>query len=216
MKTITENDTCISNDKPFPNINVRSSMIILKLKRYNVGRPTRFKARDVVLGSHQDAFGNEIEIYVPVVFIELFRALIALMLIKGCSLKHLHIKGAFLLSYLDTQEDVYISILELHGNKFLSGHILRLLKSLYGLRQAPKLLYKYLFEKLKKLCLIRSSMSDCFFNAQDDYVLLLYLDSMLLFGIEGNMEHLSKNRRKMHSHRFRPMLQVFGRQGRVS
>lgn len=194
IETLIENETWTPNEKPPPNIKVLPSMIILKLKRDNVGRPARFKARVVALGNYQDEFGNEIELYAPVVCIELVRALFAVMLIKGWTVKHLDIKGAFLHAYLDIEDEIWLKLPVIPGNTFLSGRIVRLLKSLYGLRQAPKLWYKYLFEKLKKLGFIRSSTSDCLFllSARDDVVLLVYVDDVLLFGLGEDVERVSK------------------------
>lgn len=109
-------------------------MIILKLERDNVGRPARLKARVVGLGNYQEGFGNEIELYAPVVCIELVRTLFVVMLIKGWSVKNLDIKGAFLHECLYAEEQVWIIIADLLAKAFLSGRTFRLLKSLYGLR----------------------------------------------------------------------------------
>ena len=194
VKTLIENETWTSDEKPPPNIKVLPSMIILKMKRDNLGKPARFKARVVALGNHQDEHGNEVELYAPVVCIELVRALFSVMLIKGWTVKHLDIKGAFLHAYLDSDEIIWLKLPVIPGNAFLSGRIVRLLKSLYGLRQAPKLWYKYLYEKLRKLGFIRSSTSDCLFLfcSKDNVILLVYVDDVLLFGMDEDIERISK------------------------
>ena len=138
-------------------------MFILKMKRDSDGKPARLKARLFALGNYQDEFGNIVELYGHVVCIELVRTLLAVMLFKGWSVKHVDIKGAFLHAYLRNGEVIWIRLPTIPGNIFLSGRIVRLLKSVYGLRKAPKLWYEYLYKELMKLEFRRSSSSECLF-----------------------------------------------------
>ena len=81
-------------------------------------------------------------------------------------------------------DDIWIKLPNIPGNPSLSGKIVRLIKSLYGLRQAPKLWYKYLYQRLKKLGFCRSSSSDSLFllRSTDPVFILAYVDDILIIG----------------------------------
>lgn len=198
IKTLIDNDTWTTEEKPPSNAKILPAMIILKLKRNKDGNPARFKARVVALGNFQDEFGNTVEMYAPVICIELVRALLSVMLHKGWNVKHLDIKGAFLHAYL-IGEEIWIRLPYIPGHPFLSGRLVRLRKSLYGLRQAPKLWYDYLYNELKKLGFVRSSSSECLFLlcSSVTVTLVVYVDDVLLFGKDEDIESVARKLKKI-------------------
>lgn len=72
---------------------------------------------------------------------------------------------------------------------------MKLRKSLYGLRQAPKLWYKLFTSLLLKNGFSRSSVNDCLFQKTTKnrvIYLLLYVDDILLFGEEDNISSVKQ------------------------
>lgn len=159
--------------------------IILKLKRDENGLPARFKGRLVARGNEQTDNFEYFELYAPVACIEAVRILLAVAAANGWSVDHLDIKGAFLYALLPQSEEVWIKLPSIPGVPEASGQIVKLRKSLYGLRQAPKLWYELLATRLKKLGFRRSNTNDSLFIKADkgpQVYLLVYVDDILVVG----------------------------------
>lgn len=124
-------------------------MINLKLKQDENGRPAMFKARLVALGIVQEDIGLLIELYASVIFIELVRAFLSVCQVKGCSIIQVYFKWAFLNAYHEIEDAIWSKLPNIHGTKFV-GQLVKLVKSLYGLRQAAKLWYAYLYSRLRR------------------------------------------------------------------
>lgn len=58
---------------------------------------------------------------------------------KNRDIEQLYIEGAFLHASLPETDNVWIRITSIGGINIANGKIVQLVKSLYGLRQAPKL-----------------------------------------------------------------------------
>lgn len=111
-------------------------------KRNANGEIVRYKVRLVVKGFAQ-IFGLEFnDTYAPVGRGTTFCFLIATAVQAGGFLLHWDVQTAFIEAELD--EDVYIMIPEGLEDKFPAGSVLRLKRSLYGLRQASRNWYETL------------------------------------------------------------------------
>lgn len=198
LETLVDNETWTSGNTPPISIKVLPSMIVLKLKRDENGRPARFKARLVALGNLQVDIGLLIELYAPVICIELVRALLAVAQAKGWSIRQVDFKGAFLNAYLDNGEEIWIRLPNIPGTKFV-GQLVKLVKSLYGLRQAPKLWYEYLYSRLRKLGFNRSSASDSLFLLLSDesIIILVYVDDILIMGQQSRINDVISRLRQL-------------------
>ena len=179
----TWNEDCA----PPPGAKILPSGIILKLKRDENGQPKRFKARLVARGNLQDSFTYDIELYAPVACIESVRTLLAVAIAKGWVTHHLDIKGAFLYASLADTDEIYVRLPVIPGTSERSGKVVKLLKSLYGLRQAPKLWYGHLASALQRMGFKRSRTTDCLFSRvkkTETVHLLVYVDDLLMVGTE--------------------------------
>ena len=108
---------------------------IYKLKRGSDGQVQRFKAWLVAKGFKQVPGVDFNEIYAPVSKHATLRALLAITAMEDLELNHLDVKTAFLNGDLD--EVIYMQ----QPPGYVTGSpgtTCRLLKSLYGLRQAPR------------------------------------------------------------------------------
>ena len=89
--------------------------------------------------------------------------------------------GAFLYALLSVTEDIWIRLPNISGINSANGQIVKLRKSLYGLRQAPKLWYQLLSKFLCQNGFRRSKMNDCLFIKKSDtgeVYLLSYVDDL--------------------------------------
>lgn len=111
------------------------SGVILELKRNERGRPSRFKARLVARVNLQDNRNETCENrYAPVACFELVRILLVLSVAFGWSKQQIDIKGAFLYSKLPNTSHIWIRLPKIDGVNEADGRIVKLIKSLYGLR----------------------------------------------------------------------------------
>ena len=114
---------------------------------------------------------------------EAIRILLAIAVSKDWSRDHLEIEGAFLYLLSDSDE-VWLKLPTISGVFQASVSFVKLRKSLDGLRQAPKLLYKLLAKILKRLGFRRSITNDSLFigTSGPPVYLLVYVDAILVIG----------------------------------
>lgn len=117
--------------------NVINSKFVLDWKVDQFGWPTKAKARLVARGDMQREYIDFGELYAPTVTSSSVRMLAALACELDLELCHFDVDQAFIRA--DLAEDVYLRMLE--GCGPLSGKIVKLSKSLYGLRQASRQWY---------------------------------------------------------------------------
>lgn len=165
------------------------SGIILRLKRDEDGKPARFKARLVARGNLQTVTDSSYASrYAPVACFDLVRILLVLSAAFGWSRHQVDVKGAFLYSKLPETTNIFLRLPSIDGVPGATGNVVKLLKSLYGLREAPKLWYSTLANALKSLGFKRLISSECLFalrRGKNKVILLSYVDDLALFGDEG-------------------------------
>ena len=122
-----------------------SSRIVLKVKFRANGDFEKFKARCVAKGFLQRLGYDFFSTFSPMATLTTVRAIIAIAVHKGLPIKHADVPQAFIKSTLDT--DVWMQLPP--GISFIDKDkkvwkIVKLIRSLYGLRQAPALFHKEL------------------------------------------------------------------------
>lgn len=175
-----------AEDKPN---NIIPSGVILKVKRNEDGQASRFKSRLVARGNLQkNSSTSYAELYAPVAPFELVRILLLLSTAFNWSRYQLDIKGAFLNATLPQHEQVWMRLPRIPGVNAANGKIVRLLKSLYGLRNAPRLWYSLLAHRLQAIGFRRLVVSECLFlltEGESIVILLAYVDDLALFGTKA-------------------------------
>jgi hypothetical protein len=106
------------------------------VKQDRNGKIERYKARLVAKGYRQTYGIDYDETFALVAKMSTVRTLISCAAIFGWPLYQLDVKNAFL--HGDLREEVYMEIPPGFGTSQIHGKVLRLRKSLYGLKQSPR------------------------------------------------------------------------------
>jgi hypothetical protein len=148
----------------------------------------RYKARLVVKGFRQRKGIDFDEIFSPVVKMSSIRVVLSLAASLDLEIEQMDVKTAFL--HGDLEEEIYMEQPEGFKVKGKEDYVCRLKKSLYGLKQAPRQWYKK-FESVMEEQGYRKTTSDhCVFVQkfpdEDFIILLLYVDDMLIVGMNSS------------------------------
>lgn len=153
-----------------------------RIKYRSDGSIERHKARLVIHGNRQLEGIDFSETFAPTVKLVTVRAFLAVAAIKGFELHQMDVSNAFL--HGDLAEEVYMSPppgFYPHAR----GHVCRLQKSLYGLRQAPRCWFAKLSTALKAYGFIQSASDYSLFTLSTpthDLYVLVYVDDLVIAG----------------------------------
>lgn len=164
---------------------VLPSGIILRIKRDSHGDVAKYKARLVVRGNLQSNETDYAALYAPVACIELVRLLLAVSVVKSFVVDQLDVKSAFLHADLPATDNIWVKLPKISGISRADGSLVKLRKSLYGLRQAPKLWYELLAKTLSLVGFSRSHCSECLFmsgSGTRPVYIVAYVDDLLVIG----------------------------------
>jgi len=154
---------------------VVSSTWAFKIKRYPDGSMRKLKARFCARGFEQTQGIDYHETFAPVVNWTTVRFLLIMSIILGLKTKQVDYVAAFIQSDIDTE--VYV---EMPRGFSEPGKVLKLKKSLYGLKQSPRNHFKNLSSKLFSLGFEQSEADPCLFLT-DKVIALVYVDDTLFF-----------------------------------
>jgi hypothetical protein len=142
----------------------------------------RYKARLVAKGYSQIPGIDYNDIFSPVVKHTSIRALLGMVASNDLELEQLDVTTAFLNGELE--EEIFMHQPEGFEVPGKEGHVCKLIKSLYGLKQSPRQWYKRFDAFVTAHGLTNSSYDSCvYFKKCDDgsiLYLLLYVDDMLI------------------------------------
>jgi len=154
-----------------------SSVWVFKVKCGPDGTISRYKARITVNGKTQVHGINYSETFAPVAFATTIRLLLAIALVSTLQLRQFDIKCAFLYATLPKHEQVYMRAPPGFGKK---GYW-RLLKSLYGLKQSPRLFNQHLHGTLQKQGWESCTFDPCLYrHVESGAYLVVVVDDMIL------------------------------------
>jgi hypothetical protein len=117
-----------------------------KIKRYPDGLIKKFKARFCVHGDQQIHGVDFFETYAPVVQWTTIRLMLILEVLLGLKSKQGDITAAFVHADVEEGENIYV---EMPRGFKKNRKVLKLKKTLYGLRQSPRAFWLYLTEKME-------------------------------------------------------------------
>lgn len=169
---------------------------ILKLKKDAQGNITKQKARLVAKGYVQEQGVDFDEVYAPVTRLETVRLLLALAAKCEWEVHHLDVKTAFLNG--DISEDVYVLKPEGFVKEGKEHMVYKLIKALYGLRQAPRAWYSKLNSYLESLGFKKCSSEHAVYTrkeGEERLVAAVYVDDLLVTG--SNVRLIEKFKREM-------------------
>ncbi|KAL0324640.1 UNVERIFIED_CONTAM: Retrovirus-related Pol polyprotein from transposon TNT 1-94 [Sesamum calycinum] len=193
MDSIMENNTCVLVDQPLGCKPLGCKWIFKKKMKVD-GTIENFKARLVIQDFRQRPGINYFDTYVPVARISTIRFLITLASIHNLVIHQMDVKTIFLNRDLD--KEVYMKQPKgfiMPGNEH---QVCKLVKSWYGLKQAPKQWHQK-FDEVVLSCGYHLNQSDkCVYNKFDNFgngvIICLYVDDMFIFGTSEQQVDLTK------------------------
>ncbi|KAJ4787232.1 Retroelement pol polyprotein-like [Rhynchospora pubera] len=169
---------------------------VYRIKYNSDGSIERYKARLVVLGNRQIEGIDYTETFAPVAKMVSVRTFLAVAIAKGWELHQMDVHNAFL--HGDLNEEVYMR-LPPGFNSSQPGKVCRLRKSLYGLRQAPRMWFSKLSAALQFYGFVQSKADYSLFSYTKGDVflaILVYVDDLVIAGnnseaLKGFKQYLS-------------------------
>ena len=158
-------------------MNVIESTWAFKCKRYPDGLIKKFKARFCARGDQQIEGIDFFETYAPVVQWTTIRLMLILEVLLGLKSKQGDVTAAFLHADLEEGEEVYV---EMPRGFRQEGKVLKLRKTLYGLRQSPRAFWKYLVEKMEICGMAQSKFDPCLFVGPK-VIAICFVDELLFW-----------------------------------
>ncbi|GJS99151.1 ribonuclease H-like domain, reverse transcriptase, RNA-dependent DNA polymerase [Tanacetum coccineum] len=156
---------------------------VFKTKKDANGNIVKHKARLVAKGYIQEHGIDFEEVFAPVARMETIRLLLAIAANNKWEVHHLDVKSAFL--HGDLKEEVYVTQPEGFIKRQDQGKVYRLIKALYGLRQAPRAWNIKLDNTLKSLDFKKCALEQAIYTKRSkDSILLIgvYVDDLIITG----------------------------------
>jgi hypothetical protein len=150
-----------------PGANIIGSKWVFKAKKDAAGNIARYKARLVAQGFSQIGGVDYDNTYAPVARLASSRAIIALANRLGLELHQIDIKGAYLNGVLNDNEVLYMQHPPGYKPSDAAARVLRLIKMLYGLKQAGRRWYQKLYSIFIALGFKRCSVDHAVFYKID-------------------------------------------------
>jgi Reverse transcriptase (RNA-dependent DNA polymerase) len=146
-----------------------------RIKRFPDGSMRKLKARFCARGYEQTEGVDFTETFAPVVNWTTVRFLLMMSILLGLETRQVDYVAAFIQAEIDTE--VYV---EMPRGFAQPGKVLRLKKSLYGLKQSPRNHFQNLSSKLQALGFSSCDSDPCLF-VSDKCICLVYVDDTLLY-----------------------------------
>ncbi|CAI7847114.1 unnamed protein product [Closterium sp. NIES-53] len=159
---------------------------VFRVKTKAGGTIDKFKARWVVRGFDREHGRDFTETFAPVSQHTSLRILLAIAAMKKKKLRQIDIANAFL--YAPVDAEIFVELP--HGSHGEPNQVCQLLKSLYGIKQAPRLWQQYLHARLTRIEFrqLPHDQGMYWLTKGDDYILLIvYVDDLLYIGSTDNV-----------------------------
>ncbi|CAI7912744.1 unnamed protein product [Closterium sp. NIES-53] len=159
---------------------------VFRVKTKADGTIDKFKARWVVRGFDQEHGRDFTKTFTPFRRHTSLRILLAIAAMKKKKLWQIDVANAFL--YAPVDAEIYVELP--HGSHGEPNQVCQLLKSLYGIKQAPRLWQQYLHARLTRIGFRQLPHGQGMYRLTkgDDYILLIvYVDDLLYIGSTDNV-----------------------------
>jgi histone deacetylase 1/2 len=168
-----------------PNANLVGCKWVYKVKRKADGNIEHFKAHLVAKGFHQQKGVDFGETFSPVVKPPIVRLVLSLAVSHGWYLRQIDVQNAFLHSLL--HKDVFMTQPPGFIHPQLPHQVCKLQRSLYGLRQAPRVWFSRLTDQLQAIGFIGSQADHSLYiyhQGSTLIYLLIYVNDIILAGVD--------------------------------
>lgn len=196
MDSLTSKDVWDLVERP-KNKKILRGFWIFKIKPMPQGQPSKFKARFVVMGNLQEEGIDFHETFSPTGKPSSFRLLLALASIHGWEIHQMDAVTAFLNGILD--EEIYMEQPEGYKKQGEEHKVCKLNRSLYGLRQSPKIWYDDVVAFLIETGFYQCEIDPCtYIRSNEDKskitAVYVHVDDMAITGndIQSFKEEVSK------------------------
>lgn len=159
-----------------PGKNILDSTWAFCRKRYPDGRVRKLKARWCVRGDQQLEGVDFFDTYAPVVAWSTVRLLLILTVTLSLETKQVDFTLGFI--HAPLHDEVYVQMPRLYEKP---GHVLRLKRSIYGLKQSPLNFFNRVKEGMEARGFIQHSELDPCLFISDKVICLTYVDDCLYF-----------------------------------
>ena len=187
IESILHNHTWELVDLP-PGCKPLSSKWVFKMKRKVDGSIDKYKASLVIKGYKQTKGMDYFDTYSPVTRINSIRMVPAIAALRNLDVHQMDMKTAFLNG--DLEEEIYMEHPEGFSTSEQEKKVCKLVKSLYGLGQAPKQWH----EKFDNVMLSHrfkiNECDKCAYIKDDEHgyvIVCLYVDDMVIVGSDDKM-----------------------------
>jgi Reverse transcriptase (RNA-dependent DNA polymerase) len=163
---------------------------VYKIKYHSNGKIERYKARLVAKGYTQTYGIDYQETFASVVKLNIVRILLSIAVNKKWNLHQMDVKNAFLQGTLE--EEVYMSLPPGHAQEGNTNLVCKLRKSIYGLKQYPRIWYVKLSSYLLSYDFkISNTDHSLFFKICNGIIIIVsvYIDIIIT---DNNMEEIKK------------------------
>ena len=155
--------------------NLVGSKWVFKAKKDAAGVVVRYKARLVAQGFSQVPGVDYFDTFAPVARLASIRTVLAIAAAENLEIHQIDIKGAYLNGELTDDEIVYMKQPPGYPVSSNSSEVLRLLKTLYGLKQAGRRWYKKLVEIMEVMGCKRCDVDQAVFYRRKGSTLIIVL-----------------------------------------
>ncbi|CAI7837085.1 unnamed protein product [Closterium sp. NIES-53] len=159
---------------------------VFRVKTKADGTIDKFKARWVVRGFDQEHGRDFTDIFAPVSRHTSLRILLVVAAMKKKKLRQIDVANVFL--YAPVDAEIYVELP--HGSHGEPNQVCQLQKSLYGIKQAPRLWQQYFHARLTRIGFkqLPHDQGMYRFTKDNDYILLIvYVDDLLYIGSTDNV-----------------------------
>ncbi|CAI7842429.1 unnamed protein product [Closterium sp. NIES-54] len=159
---------------------------VFRVKTKAHGTIDKFKARWVVRGFDQEHGRDFTETFAPVSQHTSLRILLAIAAMKEKKMRQIYVANAFLYAPVEAKICVKLP----HGSHGEPNQVCQLQKSLYRIKQAPRLWQQYLHARLTRIGFKQLPHDQGMYRLTkgDDYILLIvYVDDLLYIGSTDNV-----------------------------
>jgi hypothetical protein len=189
--------------KPPPGANVVGSKWVFRVKKDAAGSIVRKKARLVAQGFSQVPGVDYFDTYAPVARLSSIRTVLAIAARDDMELHQIDIKGAYLNGELTDDEIIYMRQPPGYASRDHPDHVCRLLKTLYGLKQAGRRWYQKLVHILvTELGFTRCEVDQAVFFKRDENeklsVVVVHVDDCTIAASSLELVEDLKTRMKEH------------------